>query len=100
LRDLLDVTCTAYLDDILIYSENELEHEAHVKQVVERLRDAGLQADLKKCEFGVTQTKYLGFIISTDGIQVDPEKVKVIADWRPPCTVKAVQSFLGFCNFY
>jgi hypothetical protein len=84
LRDLLDVTCTAYLDDILIYSDNELEHEAHVKQVVERLRDVGLQADLKKCEFSVTSTKYLGFIISTDGIQVDPEKVKVVTDWKPP----------------
>jgi hypothetical protein len=100
LRDLLDVTCTAYLDDILIYSDDEVEHETHVKQVVERLRDAGLQADLKKCEFSVTRTKYLGFIISTDGIQVDPEKVKVVADWKPPRTVKAVQSFLGFCNFY
>jgi hypothetical protein len=100
LRDLLDVTCTAYLDDILIYSDDELEHEAHVKQVVERLRDTGLQADLKKYEFSVTRTKYLGFIISTDRIQVDPEKVKVVADWKPPRTVKAVQSFLGFCNFY
>ena len=80
LRDLLDVTCTAYLDDILIYSDDELEHEAHVKQVVQRLRDAGLQADIKKCEFGVKRTKYLGFIISTDGVQVDPEKIQVIRD--------------------
>ena len=54
LRDLLDVICTAYLDDILIYSDDELEHKAHVKQVVDRLHAAGLQADIKKCEFGVT----------------------------------------------
>ena len=66
LRDLLDVTCTAYLDDILIYSEDELQHETHVKEVIERLHKAGLQADIKKCEFGVKRTKYLGFIISTD----------------------------------
>jgi transposase InsO family protein len=100
LRDLLDVTCTAYLDDILIYSEDELQHETHVKEVIERLHKAGLQADIKKCEFGVKRTKYLGFIISTDGIQVDPDKVKVIEDWSYPRTVKGVQSFLGFCNFY
>jgi transposase InsO family protein len=100
LRDLLDVTCTAYLDDILIYSEDELQHETHVKEVIERLHKAGLQADIKKCEFGVKRTKYLGFIISTDGIQVDPDKVKVIENWSHPRTVKGVQSFLGFCNFY
>jgi hypothetical protein len=100
LRDLLDVTCTAYLDDILIYSEDELQHETHVKEVIERLHKAGLQADIKKCEFGVKWTKYLGFIISTDGMQVDPDKVKVIENWSHPRTVKGVQSFLGFCNFY
>jgi hypothetical protein len=62
------VTCTAYLDDILIYSEDKLEHESHVKQVIDRLQAAGLQADIKKCEFSVKQTKYLGFIVSTDSI--------------------------------
>ena len=100
LLDYLDVFCTAYLDDILIYSENELEHQEHVEKVLARLRAAGLQADIKKCEFSVKRTKYLGFIISTHGIEVDPDKVAVIKDWRPPRTVKGVQSFLGFCNFY
>jgi Reverse transcriptase (RNA-dependent DNA polymerase)/RNase H-like domain found in reverse transcriptase/Retroviral aspartyl protease len=100
LFDYLDDFCTAYLDDILIYSENELDHEEHVKKVLQRLRDAGLQADLKKCEFGVKRTKYLGFIITTDGIEVDPEKVSAVVNWTAPTTVKGVQSFLGFCNFY
>jgi hypothetical protein len=68
--------------------------------VIERLQAAGLQADIKKCEFSVQRTKYLGFIISTDGIQVDPDKIRVIADWKHPRTVRGVQSFLGFCNFY
>ena len=53
LMDLLDVVYTAYLDDVLIYSEDELQHEAHVKQVIERLRATRLQADIKKCEFNV-----------------------------------------------
>jgi hypothetical protein len=100
LFDYLDDFCTAYLDDIIIYSENELEHEGQVKKVLGRLREAGLQADIKKSEFSVKRTKYLGFIISTDGIQVDPEKVEVIQAWQPPTTVKGIQSFLGFCNFY
>jgi len=100
LFDLLDVTCTAYLDDILIYSENEAEHHLHVKAVLERLRLAGLQADIRKCEFSVKRTKYLGFIITTNGLEVDPDKVAVVKDWRYPKTVKGVQSFLGFCNFY
>jgi hypothetical protein len=100
LFDYLDDFCTAYLDDILIYSEDELEHELHVKKVLQRLREAGLQADIAKSEFSVKKTKYLGFIISTDGIQVDPDKIEVIRTWEPPATVKGIQSFLGFCNFY
>jgi transposase InsO family protein len=100
LFDYLDVFCTAYLDDILIYSNNELEHTAQVRLVLQHLQEAGLQADLKKCEFDVTRTKYLGFIVSTDGIEVDPEKVAVVREWQYPTTVKGVQSFLGFCNFY
>jgi transposase InsO family protein len=100
LFDYLDDFCTAYLDDILIYSDDPLIHHEHVNKVLQRLRDAGLQADIRKCEFGVTRTKYLGFIISTDGIEVDPEKTAVIHHWAEPKTVKGVQSFLGFCNFY
>ena len=100
LFDYLDDFCTAYLDDILIYSDDVLSHYEHVNKVLQRLRDAGLQADIRKCEFGVTCTKYLGFIISTDGIEVDPEKIEVIYYWKEPETVKGIQSFLGFYNFY
>ena len=78
LFDYLDDFCTAYLDDIMIYSKNELEYEEHVCKVLQRLRKAGLQADIKKSEFSVKRTKYLGFIISTDGIEADPEKTAVI----------------------
>ena len=78
LFDYLDDFCTAYLDDILIYSESELEHHEHVRKVLLRLREAGLQADIKKSEFSVTRTKYLGFYVSTDGIAVDPEKIEAI----------------------
>jgi len=100
LMDYLDDFVTAFVDDLLIYSRNAAEHEIHVKKVLERLRAAGLQASIKKCEFHVTRTKYLGFILTTDGIEVDPEKTAVIRNWAVPTTVRGVQSFLGFCNFY
>lgn len=96
----LDEFVTAFVDDLLIYSKDVAEHEIHVKMVLERLRTAGLQASIKKCEFHVTRTKYLGFILTTDGVEVDPEKTAVISNWGIPTTVRGVQSFLGFCNFY
>jgi len=98
--DYLDQFVIAFIDDLLIYSENELEHEMHVRQVLKRLRETGLHASIKKCEFHVTSTKYLGFIITSEGIEVDPAKIEVILSWKTPMTVLGVQSFLGFCNFY
>ncbi|KKA22077.1 Gag/polymerase/env polyprotein [Rasamsonia emersonii CBS 393.64] len=93
--DYLDDFLTAFIDDLLIYSSNELEHQEHVKKVLQRLREAGLQASIGKCEFHVQRTKYLGFVVGTNGIEVDPDKVAVIAQWKRPTTVKGVQSFLG-----
>jgi hypothetical protein len=78
LFDYLDDFCIAYLDDIMIYSQNEEEHTEHVRKVLLRLRKVGLQADIKKSEFNVTRTKYLGFIISTTRIETDPEKTLAI----------------------
>src|SRR5699024_6632527 len=91
---------TVFLYNLLIFSASTAEHERQVKRVLQRLQEAGLQASLKKCEFSVTKTKFLGFIISTEGIATDPEKVAVVLSWERPTTVKGVQSFLGFCNFY
>lgn len=100
LMDYLDEFVTAFVDDPLIYSKIMIKHEIHVKEVLERLRAAGLQASIKKCGFRVTRAKFLGFILTTDGIEVDPEKTAVIRNWAVPTTVRGVQSFLGFCNFY
>ena len=75
-------------------------HKEHVRKVLERLRKAGLQVDIKKSEFGVTRTKYLGFIVSTEGIEIDPSKVEVVRNWKEPTTVRGIQSFLGFCNYH
>ena len=81
LFDYLNDFCTAYLDDILIYSEDELEHIEHVWKVLKYLQEAWLQVDIKKSEFNIKCTKYLRFIIGTNGIEVDPEKVEVIWTW-------------------
>lgn len=102
LREYLDEFCSAYLDDILIYTNGSLrQHQDYVRKVLSKLQDAGLFVDIKKCEFEVTSTKYLGFIINVGkGIRIDLDKVKAIRDWEAPKTVKGVRSFLGFANFY
>jgi hypothetical protein len=65
------------------------------------LKEAGLYVDIKKCEFEVKTTKYLGFIIEAEkGTRMDPKKIKAIKEWEAPKTVKGVRSFLGFANFY
>ena len=70
-----DVFATAFVDDILIYSETLEEHKKHVREVLKRLREAGLQVSLLKCEFHKKETKFLGFIIGVDRIRVDPIKI-------------------------
>jgi hypothetical protein len=82
--DCLDKFLIAFINNLLIYSKNELEHQAHVKFVLERLREAGLQAIIYKCEFYVKMTQYLGFIITPEGIKVDPAKINIILKWMIP----------------
>lgn len=102
LREYLDDFCSAYVDDVLVFSDGTLEeHEMEVRKVLSKMQDAGLYLDIDKCEFSVKRTKYLGFILDVEkGVEMDPEKVSAILEWEPPKTVKAVRSFLGFANFY
>ena len=76
----LDEFCTAYNDDILIFSKTMKEHQEHVRKVLIRLKKSGLQIDIGKCEFHKTSVKFLGLIISTQGIKMDPAKLQVIED--------------------
>ena len=100
LRPFLDIFCTAYIDDVLVYSNDLASHKLHVQSVLQALEDAGLQLDVKKCEFDQTEVKYLGMIISTEGVRMDPDKVTAIMNWEEPINVKDIQAFLGFSNFY
>ncbi|KAF4306755.1 hypothetical protein GTA08_BOTSDO05367 [Botryosphaeria dothidea] len=102
LKDFLDDFVSAYVDDILIFTDGSRRaHREKVNKVLEKLDAAGLQLDLKKCEFEVQSTKYLGYIIEAGkGIRMDPEKTKAIQEWNAPTTAKGVLGFLGFANFY
>ncbi|KAI0996911.1 hypothetical protein K3495_g11272 [Podosphaera aphanis] len=100
LRGYLDEFCTAYIDDILIFSETLEDHQSHVKKVLARLMEAGLQIDIKKCDFHVKYIKFLGLVITTKGIKMDPSKLKVIEEWKPPESTKEVFRFVRFINFY
>src|SRR6266478_5278362 len=100
LEGLLDVCTIGYIDDILVYSDSLEEHKDHVWEVLRQLRDAGLYANPKKCTFHTNTVEYLGFILSPEGLRMDPAKVLTIQAWLVPCNVREVQSFLGFANFY
>jgi hypothetical protein len=100
LHPYLDVFIIAYLNNILIYSDNLKDHWDHVLKVLEALSEAGLYLKPEKCEFHHQEVKYLGFIISTNSTKMDPAKVATVQEWPEPRNVKDVQSFLGFTNFY
>ena len=98
--DLLDMTVTIYLDDILIYSDDPLKHKEHVYKILCRLQKHGLYCHPDKCKFSVDSVEYLGFILSKDSLKMDSTKIQTIMDWLEPRKVKDIQSFLGFANFY
>lgn len=104
LRDYLHDFCSAYVDDVLVYSEGSLdEHRANVRKVFTKFPEAGLQLDIDKSEFEGKETKYLGFVIVIDaekGVRMDPAKFAAIEDWQLPSTATDVRSFLDFVNYY
>ena len=100
LREFLDIFCTAYLYDILIYSDTLEEHKQHVRMVRVKLREAKMLLWPEKCEFHTQQTGYLGLIITPGGIEMDHTKIKTVVKWEPLKHLKDVQTFLGFSNFY
>jgi hypothetical protein len=100
LQEPLDEGVTVYINDILIYSEDEETHVVLVNKVLEKLRTNHLCASIKKSVFHAPEVEYLGYHISSEGIAMSPIKVKSIQDWAEPRSVKNVQQFLGFANFY
>ena len=99
-HEYLDRFVIVFIDDILVYSKSQEEHEEHLRMVLQILRDKKLYAKLKKCEFWLNQVVFLGHVISRDGITVDPSKIEAIVNWAVPTNVSEVRSFLGLTGYY
>ena len=96
----LDRFVVAFVDDILIYSEIEEDHEDHLRVVLQTLRDHQLYAKFSKCEFLLTEVRFLGHVVSASGVSVDPEKVGAVMSWERPKLVFEICSFLGLAGYY
>jgi hypothetical protein len=92
--------CMPYMDDILIFSNNIQDHVEDVRKVLTRFSQNGLKLKLSKCQFGLSRVKYLGHIVSKDGIMVNPSKIECVNNLSPPKNISELQSFLGLCNYY
>ncbi|KAL0546247.1 hypothetical protein IC582_016153 [Cucumis melo] len=99
-REFLDTFVIVFIDDILIYSKTEAEHEEHLRMVLQTLRDNKLYAKFSKCEFWLKQVSFLGHVVSKDGVSVDPAKIEAVTGWTRPSTVSEVRSFLGLAGYY
>jgi hypothetical protein len=86
----LDKFVVVFIDDILVFSKCRKEHEEHLRIVLQRLRDHQLYAKFNKCEFWLTKVQFLGHVVSSEGISMDPSKVQEVLDWKPPRTVHQV----------
>ena len=96
----LDQFVVVFVDDILIYSQSEWEHEYHLRIVLQLLRDHQLYAKFSKCEFWLTEVRFLGHVVSASGVSVDPEKVEAVMSWERPKLFFEIRSFLGLAGYY
>lgn len=99
-RDMLNQWVIIYIDDILIYSNSLSEHIQHVRAVLKRLIQNQLYAKISKFEFHQSCISFLGYIISPEGVAMDQQKVDSVTQWPQPITIRQLQRFLGFANFY
>ncbi|GBG73286.1 hypothetical protein CBR_g13005 [Chara braunii] len=99
-RPWLDRFVVVYLDDILVFSKTLQEHQGHLRQVLEKLREANFKINPKKCEWAKTQVLYLGHVLDGDGIKPEDSKIAAIRDWSTPRTLTELRSFLGLANYY
>ena len=99
-RPYLDQFVVVFIDDILVFSINEQEHDQHLKIVLQTLREKKLYAKLSKCDFWLKEVSFLCHIVSAEGIRVDPAKIEAVVNWKSPRSVIEVRSFLGLAGYY
>ncbi|GBG67706.1 hypothetical protein CBR_g834 [Chara braunii] len=99
-RSWLDRFDVVYLDDILVFSRTLEEHHSHLRQVLEKLREANFKINAKKCDWAKTQVLYLGHVLDEDGVKPEDSKIAAIRDWPTPRTLTELRSFLGLANYY
>ncbi|KAL0537114.1 hypothetical protein IC582_026084 [Cucumis melo] len=99
-KDFLDSFVIVFIDDILIYSKTEAEHEEHLHQVLETLRANRLYAKFSKCEFWLKKVSFLEHVVSSEGLSVDPTKIRAVTNWPRPSTVSEIRSLLGLAGYY
>ena len=99
-RPFLDKFVIMFIDDILVFSKSEREHEEHLKVVLQTLRDHKLYAKFSKCIFWEHEVKFLDHVINVHGIFVDPDKVRAVSNWKRPETPTEICSFLGLVGYY
>ena len=92
--------CIIYLDDIIIFSKTPKEHISRLHKVFQKLDKAGLHLKPNKCEFFKDRLEYLGHVVSSKGIEINPKKIAAILNWPHPRNITQIRSFLGFCNYY
>ena len=96
----LDNFVVVFVDDILIYSQSEVEHEDHLRIVLQLLRDHQLYAKFSKCEFWLTEVGFFGHVVSASSASVDPGMVKAVMSWERPKSIFEIRSFLGLVGYY
>ncbi len=100
MRDINLKEVLVFLDDLIVFSDSLEEHEERLQHVLLRLRENGLKLSPAKCRFFQTSVRYLGHIVSRDGVETDPEKIAATKTWPIPQTLRQLRSFLGFAGYY